>query len=109
MSSGIYLCSQCKALFESPVLLDPAEGKGAECPYCRSRNVEELNIGSCPLAPPASEILTWEFLCHQCETRFETSVPRGPREEKEIKCPECGSKDIERVDICSFEICPPGG
>jgi len=42
--------------------------------------------------------MTWELTCRQCDSKFELPVPRGPREEKELKCPRCGSKQIERIE-----------
>jgi len=42
--------------------------------------------------------MTWWLACHQCKSKFEAPVPRGPREEKELSCPVCGSKSIERTE-----------
>jgi len=41
--------------------------------------------------------MTWELTCRHCKSSFEVPVPRGPREEKELKCLNCGSKYIERI------------
>ncbi|MDP2916966.1 MAG: hypothetical protein Q8O16_03435 [Dehalococcoidia bacterium] len=40
---------------------------------------------------------------------FDMPVPRGPTEEKALRCPECDSPQIERVDLYSCAIAPPGG
>ena len=61
---------------------------------------------SCPL-PGA--VLMWEFECHHCQTKFETSPPRGPKEEREIKCPYCGSKEIERLNVGNLAATACGG
>ena len=65
---------------------------------------------SCPINLPSEfKTLTWDYLCHQCEFRFEMPVPRGPTEEKERECPRCGSRDIERLNVFDYTACPPGG
>lgn len=35
------------------------------------------------------------YLCQQCQTLFDLSVQPGSEEEKEARCPECGSPHIE--------------
>jgi rRNA maturation endonuclease Nob1 len=54
-------------------------------------------------------ILTWELTCRQCTSKFEAPVPFGPREEKELECPHCGSKDIERVEALNQDAPQCGG
>jgi predicted Zn-ribbon and HTH transcriptional regulator len=54
-------------------------------------------------------IMTWELTCRQCKFNFEVPVPRGPREEKELKCPKCESKYIERIETLSEGVAPPCG
>jgi len=51
------------------------------------------------LSEPRSDILMWEFDCLNCNKKFEADVPRGPREEREMKCTHCGSRDIKRINI----------
>jgi rRNA maturation endonuclease Nob1 len=53
--------------------------------------------------------VTWELNCHQCKSNFEVPVPFGPREERELKCPHCGSKDIERIEALSHDAPQCGG
>jgi len=53
--------------------------------------------------------LTWELTCRQCKSSFEVPVPRGPREEKELKCPQCGSEYIERIAVSTHGPPPCGG
>jgi len=43
------------------------------------------------------KMLTWEYMCHQCKARFELPAPCRPAGEKEAKCPECGSMDVETL------------
>ena len=54
-------------------------------------------------------MLTWEFVCNKCKAKFEHSVPRGPAEERNIKCPKCGSKDLKNLSLCSLEAPHCGG
>jgi rRNA maturation endonuclease Nob1 len=53
--------------------------------------------------------LTWELTCRQCKSSFELPVPRGPREEKELKCPKCGSEYIERIEALAQDLPSCGG
>ena len=53
-------------------------------------------------------MLMWELECKQCQAKFEQPVPKGPEEERNIKCPQCGSKDIKNRSLCSLEA-PVGG
>ncbi|MBW1999767.1 MAG: hypothetical protein JRJ29_17625 [Deltaproteobacteria bacterium] len=55
----------------------------------------EVSGAACKLPDP---VLMWEFECNNCHAKFETPVPRGPREERAIKCPECSSRDIKRLN-----------
>jgi DNA-directed RNA polymerase subunit RPC12/RpoP len=52
--------------------------------------------------------LTWEMVCSGCKAGFEVEVPRGPREERELKCPQCGSKEIGKKEA-SAENAPACG
>jgi len=54
-------------------------------------------------------IVTWELTCHECKSSFEVPVPSGPREEKELECPHCGSKDIGRMEASNQEAPQCGG
>ena len=61
---------------------------------------------SCPLG---SRILKWEFECRKCRATFEVDVPRGPKEERNIKCPMCGGNDIDRINIPDLSHTACGG
>ncbi len=39
----------------------------------------------------------YEFKCSKCDKFFEVIVMNAERDEKEVKCPDCGSVDFERV------------
>jgi DNA-directed RNA polymerase subunit RPC12/RpoP len=54
-------------------------------------------------------IVTWELTCHQCKSKFEVPAPFGPREERELNCPRCGSKDIERMEALATDAPQCGG
>lgn len=53
--------------------------------------------------------ITWELICRQCNSSFEVPVPRGPREEKDLKCLKCGSQNIERIEASPQGVPPCGG
>jgi rRNA maturation endonuclease Nob1 len=53
--------------------------------------------------------VTWELTCHQCKSNFEVPVPFGPREEKELECPYCGSKDIGKMEASNQDAPQCGG
>jgi len=59
---------------------------------------------SCPIGPPV-----WQYRCRDCGHEFTMPVPKGPTEEKGRTCPECGSGNIEVVNVKASEACPPGG
>jgi len=103
------ICYKCRAQFELSESQASQGGKGAECPECRSRDIQIVYAPSCSIDTPGEiKMLMWEYLCHNCRAQFELPVPRGPKEEKETECPNCGSKNIQRVMI-ELGTCPPGG
>jgi len=54
-------------------------------------------------------IITWELTCHKCKSNFEVPVPFGPTEERNLKCPHCGSKEIGRVEALNEDAPQCGG
>ena len=54
-------------------------------------------------------MLTWEFECNKCKSKFKRPVPRGPTEERKIECPKCKSKDLNNLSLCSLEAPHCGG
>jgi DNA-directed RNA polymerase subunit RPC12/RpoP len=65
------------------------------------------NLGiSCELPAPS---LLWEYKCNDCQATFETPVPRGPKEERHLKCPVCDSAKIKRINIVKLEAAKCGG
>ena len=57
----------------------------------------------------SDDMIMWEYECHRCKSTFKVPVPRGPSEEKQIKCPQCGSMDITRETIESMDPVFCGG
>jgi len=57
---------------------------------------------------PARPLL-WEYACNNCHATFETTVPHGPREERDIKWPACNSAKIKRINIVKLEEAKCGG
>ncbi len=51
---------------------------------------------ACPLP---NQTLMWEYECDTCRIKFETIVPHGPKEEREIRCPQCKGKNIHRLNV----------
>ena len=48
----------------------------------------------------------YEFRCEECGTEFEKFVI-SPFQVSGIKCPNCGSEDVEVIDITNY--CSPFG
>jgi Zn finger protein HypA/HybF involved in hydrogenase expression len=68
-------------------------------------SIQELGK-SCPMRV---EMVTWEFECRHCKSNFVTPVPRGPREERELQCPSCKSKDLKRLNAGNLQETACGG
>ena len=49
----------------------------------------------------------YEFVCNECKKTFERFV-MNPRAVEEVKCPKCGSKDVEKL-LSTFSCCPGSG
>ncbi len=50
----------------------------------------------------------YEYRCEKCNSSFEKLVFAG--EEGEVKCPECGNRDVKKViSACSFMGTPSMG
>ena len=103
---GKYMCHQCKAMFEvqSQYGLGQQEEK---CPNCGSNDIETL-----PSWVPLTYNMnlyhspsSWKYECPHCKNTFEMPVPSGPTEEKQRRCPSCGSMDIKRLTVLAIE--PP--
>jgi len=54
-------------------------------------------------------VLMWEFECQDCKKKFLTPVPQGPREERAIRCPECSSSHIHRLNQGKLAATACGG
>jgi len=54
-------------------------------------------------------MVTWDLTCRQCKSNFEVEAPFGPKEERELKCPRCGSKDIGRIEALDQNAPQCGG
>jgi rRNA maturation endonuclease Nob1 len=105
MPSEKYACRKCKVLFELPSLSYLEKGEEAKCPACGGNEVDQLPswipIGfNLDLYYSPSK---WRYLCHQCNTTFESPVPSGPNEEEQRKCSACGSIHITRLTALVVE------
>jgi rRNA maturation endonuclease Nob1 len=54
-------------------------------------------------------IVTWQLACRKCKANFEVEAPFGPTEERNLKCPRCGSKDIGRIEALKEDAPQCGG
>jgi DNA-directed RNA polymerase subunit RPC12/RpoP len=100
MEAKKYLCNQCQELFD---LIEPGNSVATRCPRCSSGDIQELIACNLENGPPP-----WEYVCQQCGGRFLIKAPRGPSEEKEIRCPRCESRNVKWLATAS-QVCPPGG
>jgi len=71
-----------------------------------TRSFKEIMGVSCENPPQA---LMWEYECQECKITFETPVPRGPREERRMKCSHCDSAKIKRINIVKLSEPKCGG
>jgi len=71
----------------------------------KEKGVEVLEVS--PKTP--GDTLLWKYDCHECKITFEKPPPRGPKEERETRCPGCGSMDIERLNTGGLAETPCGG
>ncbi len=71
-----------------------------------TRSFNEIPGVSCENPPRA---LMWEYECQACKITFETQVPRGPGEERRIRCSRCDSAKIKRVNIVKLSEPKCGG
>ncbi len=53
--------------------------------------------------------LMWQMICNECKSKFEVKAPKGPKEEKTLRCPRCGSKNIQQAKESSTVPAQCGG
>lgn len=41
--------------------------------------------------------LLWEYECWLCGARFSVKVPKGPAEERALRCPHCAEGTIVKI------------
>lgn len=58
--------------------------------------------------PEKNMRLHWDYQCDTCQTNFSVDVPKGPTQEKALRCPACGSHDIVKTTVYSMNesACP---
>lgn len=49
--------------------------------------------------PEKNMRLRWDYHCDSCQTNFSIEVPKGPTQEKALRCPSCGSPDIVKTTV----------
>jgi DNA-directed RNA polymerase subunit RPC12/RpoP len=48
-----------------------------------------------------SDELLWEYECNKCGSHFSVKVPKGPTEERALRCPHCHSDKIIKLTAYS--------
>ena len=69
----------------------------------------DRNAGKTTSTADIDDMIMWEYECHQCKSRFKVPVPRGPTEEKQMKCIICKSMNITREKLDNMEVAFCGG
>jgi putative FmdB family regulatory protein len=46
----------------------------------------------------------YEFLCLACDKRFSLVLTLAEREKQEIKCPKCGSPNVEQQGAAFYAV-----
>ena len=107
MIVGKFKCKKCKAVFEQSCEIGAHHSHSIKCPKCGSAELDEL-----PAWVPLTYNMDlydspsqWQYECKDCKANFEMPVPSGPTEERNRKCPTCGSGNIERLTALAIE--PP--
>lgn len=59
--------------------------------------------------PEKNMTLRWEYQCATCQTKFSVEVPKGPTQEKSLRCPSCGSPDIVKTTVYRMNESACGG
>ena len=102
----VCICYHCRVQFELPLPKDPER---LNCPDCNSRDIKVVVGSSCVISSSKNiESLMWDYVCHNCRIAFEKLPPNGPKEEKVTECPECNSRDVQRI-TSDLGACLPGG
>jgi DNA-directed RNA polymerase subunit RPC12/RpoP len=95
MENKTLLCKNCRNIFDLPADEIKSQNPIIRCPKCG-----DIDIKAAPCWAPlnsGSNIFDeagWEYECQQCRKGFVFPVPKSPKEEKERKCPFCGSGHI---------------
>ena len=103
MEEHTYLCLECRNIFRSPVADDKSAMREVICPVCGSSQVEVVPSWA-PIGSNLSEDApVWECACQQCHNVFKLPAPDSPSQDKEIKCPTCGSGHVHRLTPAGIE------
>ena len=46
----------------------------------------------------------YDYLCNDCHKRFETVLTLGEHDHDQVKCPKCGSKNVEQEATAFFAV-----
>jgi rRNA maturation endonuclease Nob1 len=100
MAEITLLCKKCRNVFYHTVGDSCPINKRTACPACGSFELYEAPVWA-PIGSGLNifEGSDWEYECHECHHKFEMPIPKSPTENKQRKCPVCGSGQIERVTI----------
>ncbi len=48
----------------------------------------------------------YDYLCQDCQKPFEEVLTLHEHDKDEVKCPHCGSKNVEQEPVASFAVTP---
>ena len=46
----------------------------------------------------------YDYLCHDCDKSFEQVLSLNEHDQQEIRCPRCGSKNVEQEAAAFFAV-----
>jgi putative FmdB family regulatory protein len=105
MGEYTLLCKQCRNVFYASVADCCSIDQRTACPACGCVELFEAPVWA-PLGSGFNifDSSEWEYECRKCHNKFKMPIPKSPVEDKQRRCPACGSGQIER--LTSFDGLP---
>jgi len=73
----------------------------------RDNSQPHLSGGVTILAESTCEVLpmpVYDYICHDCNKSFETVLTLHEHDEETVRCPHCGSKNVEQEVAAFFAV-----